>query len=167
MSDNIYVQTGKIVAPHGVRGEVRVVSMSEFDKETLEAKELYIKGLGSMAVEHARFHKQFMLIKFKGIDDMDKAGTLRNKDICLTREQIGELPEGRYYIEDLIGLKVYDTKGAFMGEIAEVLVPGANDVYVVRKEGEKDILLPVVEHVIISTDVKNGKIIADPPVWED
>ena len=161
------VEIGKIVAPHGVRCEVRVVPMSEFDEAIEDASTVYVQDRGWLEVEGLRYHKNFILLTFSGVNDMDAADRLRNKLVYLSREQIGELPEGRYYIEDLIGLEVFDTKGDFLGQLAEVLVTGSNDVYVIRKEGQKDILLPALKHTIIETNLAEKKMIVDPPVWED
>lgn len=161
------VEIGKIVAPHGVRGEVRVVPLSEFDEAVETAGGFYVQGKDWLEIEGLRYHRNFILIKFAGINDMDAANLLRNKDISLTREQIGELPEGRYYIEDLLGLEVFDTKGVLLGKLAEVIVTGSNDVYVIRKEGAKDILLPVLKHIVLETDIEAKKMIVDPPVWEE
>ena len=162
-----YVEIGKIVAPHGVRGEVRVVSLSEFDEQVEQAQAFYLDQKGWLSVEGIRYHKNFILIKFAEVNDMDAAGLLRNKSIYLTREQIGDLPEGRYYIDDLLGLEVFHENGDFLGKLAEVITTGSNDVYIIKKEGQKDSLLPALKTVIKSTDIAAGKMIVVPPVWED
>ncbi len=75
------------------------------------------------------------------------------------------LPEGRYYIFDMIGLEVQDTKGNVLGTLTDVLQPGANDVYVVSKEGEPDQLFAAIDDVIIDIDMDKRMMIVDPPEW--
>jgi 16S rRNA processing protein RimM len=164
---NVYVEVGKIVAPHGVRGEVRVVRLSEFDQAVDNAKEFYVEGKGWWAVEGMRFHKQFILLKLIGVNDIDAAIVLKNKLLFLSREAIGDLPEGRYYIEDLLGITVFDLKGNLLGALSEVLQTGSNDVYVIKKTGVKDLLLPALKTVIKETDIVGRKMLVDPPLWEN
>jgi 16S rRNA processing protein RimM len=161
------VEVGKIIAPHGVRGEVRVVRLSEFIEQMTAATCFYVEGLGWLPVEGRRFHKQFILIKFAAVDDIEAAKTLKNRLIFLSREQIGDLPEGRYYIEDLIDIAVFDLAGAPLGRLAEVLPTGGNDVYVVREEGRKDLLLPALKTVIREIDLGGRRMAVNPPVWEN
>jgi 16S rRNA processing protein RimM len=160
------VEVGRIAAPHGVRGEVRVIRLSEFAEQVDGASSFYVEGRGWLPVETRRFHKQFILVKFAGVNDLDAAGELRGRLIFLARGQIGDLPEGRYYIEDLIGLEVFDLSGAPLGRLAEVLPTGGNDVYVVKKEGKKDLLLPALKTVVRETDLPGRRMIVDPPLWE-
>jgi 16S rRNA processing protein RimM len=161
-----YVEIGLITAPHGIKGEARVRQLSEFAGQAAKAARFYVEEQGWLAVDGLRFHKQFMLIKFAGIDSVEAVEKLRNRRIFLTREQIGELPEGRYYIEDLIGLAVLDLSGRTLGTLKEVLHTGSNDVYVVKTADGKDILLPALKTVIKKTDVGGGVMLVDPPVWE-
>ena len=167
LNEQKYVEIGKIVAPHGVRGEVRVISLSEFSEQVEQADSFYLDKKSLLAVEGFRYHKNVMLIKFAGIESIDAADTLRNKIIYLTRAQIGELPEGRYYIEDLLGLEVFHADGRLLGQLAEVITTGSNDVYVIKKEGQKEILLPALKSVIKSTDIAVGKMVVLPPAWEN
>lgn len=161
------IEIAKIGAPHGVRGEVRVVPLFDLPEKLLKLKKVFIDGVGWFDVEGARFHKQFILFKFVGIDDIDKVERIKNKVAFALREHLGDLPEGRYYIEDIIGLNVFDLKDRLLGEIVEVITTGSNDVYVVRKTGEKDLLLPALKSVVKEYDLVNAKIIVDPPIWED
>lgn len=90
---------------------------------------------------------------------------MAKKEIQVRREDLVELPEGRYYIFDMIGMEVQDTKGAVLGTLTDVLQPGANDVYVVSKDGEPDQLFPAIDGVVISIDVEKQLMIVDPPEW--
>jgi 16S rRNA processing protein RimM len=160
------VEVGKIVAPHGVRGEVRVIRLSEFTEQVNGTPRFYVDGRGWLAVESRRFHKQFILLKFTGVNDLDAAGELKGRLLFLSRGQIGDLPAGRYYIEDLIGLEVLDLSGAPLGQLTEVLPTGGNDVYVVKMAGRKDLLLPALKTVVRETDLSGRRMVVAPPLWE-
>ena len=162
-----YVEIGKIVAPHGVRGEVRVVELSEFHEQVLKSKNFYVEDIGFMEVKNIRTHKNFFLFTFSDVSDMDKANTMRGKSIFIAKTEIGKLPEGRYYIDDLLGSSVFDLTGECLGKLDEIITTGSNDVYIVKKEGAKDLLVPALKTVIKSIDIENKKIVLDPPVWED
>ncbi len=111
------------------------------------------------------FTKQFVLASFKEIPDRNTAELFGKKEIQVRREDLVELPEGRYYIFDIIGLEVQDTKGNVLGTVTDVLQPGANDVYVVSKDGEPDQLLQPLKMCVKDIDVENNLMIVDPPEW--
>lgn len=161
------LEIGRIGAPHGVRGEVHVIPLFEFPEKILKLKKILVSGDGWLDITSARFHKQFILMKFVGIDTIEQVERIKNKCIFALREQLGELPEGRYYIEDIIGISVFDLSGNLLGKLAEVITTGSNDVYVVKKAGEKDLLLPALKSVIKVYDLANEKIIVEPPIWEE
>ena len=87
------------------------------------------------------------------------------QEIKVRRDDLVDLPEGRYYIFDIIGLAVEDTKGNPLGTVSDVLQPGANDVYVVTKDGEPDLLLPALKDVVLQIDLDAKKMVVDPPEW--
>lgn len=159
-----YITIGTIVAPHGVRGDVRIIPQTDFPDRFLEMEYCYIEGK-KYHFTSARFHKQFVLATFKEVETREDAERLIKKEIQVTRDELMPLPEGRYYIFDLIGLEVVDLEGNFLGNLREVLQPGANDVYVVEKEGTPDLLLPVIESVVHDIDIEKGRITVDPPEW--
>ena len=101
----------------------------------------------------------------KEIPDRNTAELFSKKQIQVRREDLVELPEGRYYIFDIIGLEVQDTNGNVLGTVTDVLQPGANDVYVVSKDGEPDQLFAAIEEVVKDIDVENKLMIVDPPEW--
>ncbi|WP_298704346.1 ribosome maturation factor RimM [uncultured Veillonella sp.] len=164
MNQNELITIGVIVAPHGVRGDLRIMPTTDFPDRFLTMEDCYIDGK-QYHITSARYHKQFILATFKEIPDRNAAELMGRKEIQVSREDLVELPEGRYYIFDIIGLTVFDTEGVELGKVSDVLQPGANDVYVVQKEGEPDLLLPVLDDVILEIDVPGGKIIANPPEW--
>lgn len=161
---NDLITIGVIVAPHGVRGELKVIPQTDFPDRFLTMDDCYIDGK-LYHLSSARFHKQFVLITLDEIVDRNAAELISKKDIQITREQLVPLEEGRYYIFDMIGLSVYNKEGVLLGTLSDVLQPGANDVYVVTKPGEPDLLLAAIDGVIIDIDMNNRTMIVDPPEW--
>jgi len=150
---------GRILKPHGVKGDVRVFPETDdpsrfkrLDKvcvrfeDSREALDLGIAGV--------RPAQQFVLIKFEGIDSMDAAERLRGGLISIADEQALPLEADEYYVRDLYDMPVVTEAGEYLGVIADVLETGAHDVYVVRQENGNDILIPAVKQYIISVDVK-------------
>ena len=164
MADTEFFTIGHIVAPHGVRGDVRIYPDIDFPERFLEMKYAYIDGV-KYAVKDARFHKRVVLVKFDGIDDRNGAAALVKKEIQIPRTELMPLAEGQYYIFDIIGCSVFDKNGNLLGEVTDVLKTGSNDVYVVTGEDGNEVLLAVIPDVILSVDVGAKKIIADPPEW--
>ncbi len=164
MADTEFFTIGHIVAPHGVRGDVRIYPDTDFPERFLEMKYAYIDGV-KYAVKEARFHKRVVLVKFDGIDDRNGAAALVKKEIQIPRTELMPLAEGQYYIFDIIGCSVFDKNGNLLGEVTDILRTGSNDVYVVTGEDGNEVLLAVIPDVILSVDVRAKKIIADPPEW--
>lgn len=144
---------GEIVNTHGVRGELKVVPLLDNSDDLFDYKRFFIDGK-SYESENVRFHKDFALIKLKGVDDMNLAESFKGKFLELPREELKPLPEGRYYICDLIGLKVIDEILGELGNITEVIETVSNDVYVVNYKG-KELCIPVLEDVVHDVDLDN------------
>lgn len=164
MKQSDLITIGVIVAPHGVRGDVRIMPETDFPERFLEMEHCYIDGK-LYHFTSARFHKQYVLATFEEIKDRNDAEMIMRKEVQVSEDELMPLPEGRYYIYQLIGCQVYDTEGTHLGTLKEVLQPGANDVYVVEKEGQADLLLPVIDSVVLSIDIEEGKIVVNPPEW--
>ncbi|WP_019879497.1 ribosome maturation factor RimM [Succinispira mobilis] len=157
---------GKILAPHGVRGEVRIKPLTELPERFLTLLELNIEEYGQLKVEQARFHKQFVLVKLAGIEDMNAAEKLRGHNIVMDKADLGNLPEGRYYAFEIEGLEVYDTENNFLGKIIEVLQTGSNDVYIVKNNEGKELLIPALKKVVKNIDLSEGKMLVSLLAWE-
>ena len=164
MKHNDFITIGVIIAPHGVRGDLRIMPQTDFPERFMHMDACYIDGK-EYHVASARFHKQFVLASFKEIPNRNTAELFTKKAIQVRREDLVELPEGRYYIFDIIGLEVQDTMGNVLGTVTDVLQPGANDVYVVSKDGEPDQLFAAIDDVIIDIDMDKRMMIVDPPEW--
>ena len=145
---------GEIVNTHGIRGEIKVVPLVDDVNDLLDYT-YYFVGDKKYEVQNTRFHKNFVLIKLKDIDDIDIAEKLKGKFLELPREDLKPLPEGSYYICDLVGLKVIDEKLGELGIINEVFNTGSNDVYVVEYKN-KPLCIPVLDGVVKEVDLDNG-----------
>ena len=159
MSDNSLIIVGKIVAPHGVRGDVRVVPLTDFPDRFYELKEVRIDDGKVLKVQAVRPNKALLLVKFEGLDDRNAVEPLRGKLLKITRQQLVKLPEGRYFVFDIVGLKVYDEDGVFLGIITDVLATGSNDVYITEQDGQKPLLIPALKEVVKVIDVPGGRMV--------
>lgn len=157
---------GQIVAPHGVRGDVRIYPDTDFPKRFLKMKYGYIDGK-KYEVESARLHKRVVLMKFVGVDDRNAAELLVKKDLQVPREDLVPLQKGQHYIYDILGSAVYDLQDHELGKLTDVLRTGSNDVYVVTADDGKETLLAAIPDVIKSIDKSAKKIVVDPPEWVD
>ncbi|WP_415944146.1 ribosome maturation factor RimM [Megasphaera elsdenii] len=157
---------GQIVAPHGVRGDVRIYPDTDFPKRFLKMKYGYINGK-KYEVESARLHKRVVLMKFVGVDDRNAAELLVKKDLQVPREDLVPLKKGQHYIYDILGSAVYDLQDHELGKLTDVLRTGSNDVYVVTADDGKETLLAAIPDVIKSIDESAKKIVVDPPEWVD
>ena len=153
-----YLETGKVVGTHGIKGEMRVECWCDSVEFFCQFKKIYLNE-GERCIEvHSRPHKNIAIMKAKGIDTIEQAETLRNKVLYINRNDV-ELPEGEYFIQDLIGTEVYDIdNGRFYGKITDVMKTGANDVYQITASDGKDYLVPVIDDVVKEIDIYAGKI---------
>ena len=154
-----YLECGKIVATHGLRGEVKVLPWCDGPEALLPFGTLYLdRGATALAVEKARAAKNMVLVKFRGYDSPEAVQPLRGKVLYLDREE-DSLEEGQYYIQDLIGLTVVDAgSGQVYGTLQDVTETGANDVYVVETEEGKEVLLPAIPSCILKVSVEEARM---------
>jgi len=145
---------GEIVNTHGVRGELKIIPLVDDANDLLDYTYYFIDDK-KYEVEAVRFHKNFALIKLNGIDDINLAERFKGKFLELSREELKPLPEGRYYICDLMGLKVLDETLGELGMINEVFNTGSNDVYVVNYK-DKPLCIPDIDGVVKEVDLDNG-----------
>ncbi|WP_377889240.1 ribosome maturation factor RimM [Alkalihalobacillus sp. R86527] len=160
-----WLNVGKIVNTHGVRGEVRVISRTDFPEERYaEGNTLYLFKESEepikLVVRSHRKHKQFNLLTFEGFNSLNEVEHLREGILKIKEEQLGTLDNNEFYYRDIIGLEVHSDEGEYLGKIKEILSPGANDVWVVQQSnGGKDLLLPYISQVVKSVDLTKGEVI--------
>lgn len=156
-----YYRVGKIINTHGIKGEVRVNDETDFAKKRFKpGATLYLGnkegGVNQkLVVEKSRPFKGTWLVKFKGFDNINDVLSFKNHELLVSEADQQELPKGRYYYHQIIGLTVVTTEGRKLGKITEI-IPGANDVWTVKKENGKEILLPVIKQVIKKVDLETG-----------
>ncbi|OUQ24490.1 16S rRNA processing protein RimM [Flavonifractor sp. An135] len=151
---NQFLEAGEIVNTHGIQGEVKIVPWCDTPEFLCGFDTLYIDG-APVKVRAARAHKGNVLARLEGVDDVNAAMRLKGKRVSIDRTGV-ELPDGRHFIADLIGLTVIDDDtGAELGAIADVLTPPAHEVYVVRGKG-KEYLIPAVDAFLRGTNVEEG-----------
>lgn len=155
---NDFLRVGVISSTHGVRGEVKVFSTTDDLNRFKDLKQVILdtgREHIELEIEGLKFFKQFAILKFKGIDNINDIEKYKGKDILVTRENAVKLEEDEYFIFDLIGSKVVTDEDIELGELIEILVTGANDVYVVKTKDDKEILLPSIKECILEVDAGN------------
>lgn len=157
---NNILEIGKIVNTHALRGDVKVQPWCD-DPDIFHELEYVYAGNEKFEIVNSRLHKNFVILHLKGIEDINKAETYKNKVLTVEREMLGELPEGTYYICDLLGLEVKTTDGSVLGKIEDIIKTGSNDVYVVNNGTKKPILLPVIDDVVKEVNIDEGYVVAE------
>ena len=151
-----FLEAGQIVNTHGIKGEVKIVPWCDTPEFLCGFDVLYVDGK-PVTVEHARAHKSNVIAKLSGVDDVNAAMCFKNKVVHIDRADV-QLPEGRHFIADLIGLEVRSAEtGAVLGVIEDVLTPPANEVYVVQGKG-REYMIPAVEEFLAETNIEGGYI---------
>lgn len=163
-----YLNVGKIVNTHGIRGEVRVISQTDFPEERYKkgAKlTLFREGKQPLVlvIANHRKHKNFDLLTFEGYPNINDVEVFRNGILKVAEEDLTDLEENEFYYYEIIGLPVIDENGKELGKIKEILSPGANDVWVVQRKGQKDALIPYIESVVKKIDLENEEIHVEIP----
>ena len=153
------LQVGIITSTHGVRGEVKVYPTTYDPRRFRRLKEVVLdtgKEKMNLEIEGVKFFKQFVILKFKGLDNINDIEKYRQKSLYVTRKNAVRLQRDEYFIADLIGLKVQDEDGKELGTVKDVIETGANDVYEVEMADGKSLLLPAIKQCILNVDVENG-----------
>ena len=148
-----FLEAGQIVSTHGIAGEVKILPWCDGPEFLKDFDTFYIEGT-AFPVEQARVHKNMLLCKLSGVNDMNAAQVMKNKVVCIDRDD-ARIPEGRVFISDLIGLPVY-ADGQEIGVLKDVYTGPANDVYIVK--GEKEYMIPAVSEFLEDVNVDEGYI---------
>ena len=157
-----YLEIGQIVNTFGIKGFVKVKPFTDDIEQFERLEKIYVKNKNSQKeykIQEVKYHKNMVLLKFEGIDNIDDAEKLRNCYLLRNREDDIPLEDDTYYIVDLLGLEVYDDNGILLGTVEDIFNTGSNDIYVVKNELGKQILLPSISDVIKKIDIENKKII--------
>ena len=158
---------GKIVAPHGVRGDIRILPLTEKPELFLDLEYLLLEGGKKLTVKNARFQKRMILVTTKEITSMNEAELLRDKNIYIKAEDLPELEEDEFYVADLVGIPVYDLEGNQIGTFKDSLSTGSNDVYIIAVPGAKDILVPALKEYFKEINLAEKRIVVKLPEWTE
>ena len=156
-----YLRVGVISSTHGIKGEVKVFPTTDDPNRFKLLKEILLdtgKEHLPLEIEGVKFFKQMVILKFRGIDDINDIEKYRGRDLLITRENAVKLEKDEYFIFDLIDSEVITEEGQKLGVLAEILTTAANDVYVVKTAEGKEILLPSIKECILDIDTENKKI---------
>lgn len=145
------LQVGVITSPHGVRGEVKVYPTTDDVNRFKKLKNVILddgKKTMDLEIVSVKFFKNLVILKFKGLDTMNDVEKYRQAKLLVTRDNAVKLKKNEYFIADLIGLSVVSDEGEELGEVSDVLQTGANDVYIISKKGEPDLLIPAIKECV-------------------
>ena len=155
------LQVGVISSTHGIRGEVKVFPTTDDVKRFKKLKKVILdtgREHLPLEVESVKFFKQFAIVKFKGIDNINDIEKYKGKSLLVDRENAVKLRKDEYFIADMIGLQVYTEDGETFGVLKDVLETGANDVYIINSPKHGEVLVPAIKKCILEVDVEGGKM---------
>ena len=153
-----YLIVGSISTPHGVHGEVKVYPLTDDVTRFKRLKEVYLdtgKERKLLHITGVKYSGTFVVLKFEEFTNRNDVEGLRNKNLLVDRKHAVKCKKDEYFITDLIGITVRRDDDSILGELIDVIQTGANDVYVVRKEDQSEILLPAIKECILSVDIEN------------
>lgn len=164
-----WFNVGKIVNTHGIKGEARVISKTDFAEERYKAgSKLYLFMPEAkdepieLTVKSHRTHKSFDLLTFEGYENINQIEKMKGGILKVSESQLCSLEEDEFYYHEIIGCTVETLEGEDVGKIKEILSPGANDVWVIKSKGGKDILIPYIEDVVKEVNVKEKRVVINP-----
>lgn len=159
-----YFQVGVITSTHGLKGEVKVYPTTEESRrfDDLCGQKVYAGRDGSLeelTIVSVRYFKKQVILRFAEKNNIDEVSSLRQARLLISREQALPLEEGEYYVADLLGLKVVADDGRELGILKDILTTGANDVYVIGRQGQSDLMIPAIRQCVLKTDLEAGEIL--------
>lgn len=164
-----YLRVGKIVRPHGIKGAVKLETITTDNSRFASLTEAYIEEKGTyrpVKVVPVSHTPDSAIVMIEGVTDRNSAEAMRGKFLCVDRAHAAKLPEGRFFTEDLIGCEVYDSNGKYLGKLTDVMLRPANDVYEI-KDKASTLIVPALKRLLKSVDVEAKKIILDTAVLSE
>ena len=155
------LQVGVISSTHGVRGEVKVFPTTDDVTRFRQLKKVYLdtgREMLSLEIQNVKFFKQFAILKFKGIDNINDIEKYRGKSLMIDREDAVDLDEDEYFIADMIGMKVCTEDGSEFGTLKDVMETGANDVYIIDSLEHGEVLIPAIRECILDVDMDEERM---------
>ncbi|MCL1936064.1 MAG: ribosome maturation factor RimM [Defluviitaleaceae bacterium] len=163
---------GKIINTHGLKGDVKIYPYTDDKKRFEKLKEVFLihenmnKEANIKEIENVRYQKDIILLKFKGIDNIENAESLKGYILKIPKSDAILLEEDEYFIKDLYGLNVTNNAGEYIGCLEDIIFTGANDVYVIKNiETKEEILIPAIKKYVLKIDLLNKMMIVEIPKW--
>ena len=156
------LQVGVISSTHGVRGEVKVFPTTDDVKRFKKLKNVILdtgREHMPLEVESVKFFKQFAILKFKGIDNINDIEKYKGKSLLVDRQNAVKLRKDEYFIADMIGMEVFTEDGELFGKLKDVLETGANDVYIIDSVKHGEVLVPAIKQCILDVDIEGQKMV--------
>ena len=156
------LQVGVISSTQGVRGEVKVFPTTDDVKRFKKLKKVILdtgKEQLPLEIEGVKFFKQFVILKFRGIDNINDIEKYKGKRLLVDREHAVKLKKDEYFIADMIGMDVFTEDGELFGALKDVMETGANDVYIIEMSDGKEVLVPAIKQCILDVDIENRKMV--------
>lgn len=156
-----YLIIGQVINTHGVKGEVKATALTDDSHRFNKLKWVYIDKNGKLEkldITGVKYFKQFVILKFKNIDTIEEAQKLKGLYMKVDREHAVKLPKDSFFITDIIGLSVFDENNALLGKLTDVIQTGSNDVYIVRDDTGREILVPALKSVVKEVLIDEGRI---------
>ena len=148
---------GRVGAPHGIRGDLRIIPLTDFPERFTALREVMV-GDELLHIEQMKPQGKNILMRFREYGVREEAQRLTGRLLTVAREEAAPLDEGEYYVFDIVGLMVYDEEGSVLGTVENVLRTGSNDVYAVRAADGREILIPALRAVVLAIDVPEGRM---------
>ena len=155
------LQVGVITSTHGIRGEVKVFPTTDDPKRFKKLKQVILdtgKEKRDLEVESVKFFKQFVILKFKGIDNINEVERYKRCPLLVTRDHAVPLQEDEYFIADMIGMQVVTEDGALFGTLKDVIETGANDVYIIESSEHGEVQVPAIKECILDINIEEQKM---------
>jgi len=159
LSEPEFITIGKILAPWGIKGKLKVEVVTDFPQRFAPSSKIYIKRQ-AMTIDSTEWHKRKAIVKLNSVDSVEQAQRLKGQPVEIHHSQLKPLPEGQYYHFQLIGLEVWTTQGELLGNITEILTAASNDNYIVSST-KGNILIPAIEDVIKSVDLDKRRLVIE------
>ena len=153
------LKVGVITTTHGVRGEVKVYPTTDEPERFLELDYVLLdtgRELRKLEIKNVKFFKNLVILKFKGVDNINDIEKYKGRDLWIPREEGQELEVGEYYIADLLGMSVVLENGQEFGTLKDVMETGANDVYIIDSAEHGEVLLPAIKECILDVDLEKN-----------
>lgn len=156
----VFLAVGKLRRPHALRGEMLMDVLTDFPERLQPGDVVYVgEGHQPIRIRSRRDHHHAMLIAFEGYDDPESIGVYRNHILYVRTDDRPGLPDGEFYHHQLLGMRIRSDEGKLLGTLSQILVTGANDVYIVRADTGPDILIPAIDQVVLDVNLDQGEIL--------